>query len=61
MVSRQPGATVLAAAFPRAAQQIWKQGRIFHDPLAVTVLGEDAEIFVRGRPRNIPAAARCGS
>jgi methyltransferase (TIGR00027 family) len=44
MREREPSRTALAAAAHRAAHQILEQGRIFTDPLAVTILGEQAEI-----------------
>jgi methyltransferase (TIGR00027 family) len=37
----------LAAAAHRAAHQILEQGRIFADPLALCILGEDAETVAR--------------
>jgi len=37
----------LAAATHRAAHQILEQGRIFADPLALRILGEDAETVAR--------------
>jgi methyltransferase (TIGR00027 family) len=39
----QPSRTALAAATHRAAHQILEQGRIFRDPLALQILGVDAE------------------
>ncbi|HEY3739959.1 MAG TPA: SAM-dependent methyltransferase [Bryobacteraceae bacterium] len=45
MQAGQPSRTALAAARHRAAHQILEEGRIFKDPLAVRILGEDpAEI-----------------
>jgi methyltransferase (TIGR00027 family) len=38
----EPSRTARAAAFHRAAHQILEQGRIFADPLALAILGEDA-------------------
>jgi len=43
----QPSRTALAAAAHRAAHQILEQGRIFADPLAVRILGTDAESIAR--------------
>ena len=43
MKLREPSRTALAAAAHRAAHQILEQGRIFADPLAVRILGQDAE------------------
>ena len=43
----KPSRTAFAAAAHRAAHQILEQGRIFADPLAVRILGEDAETVVR--------------
>jgi methyltransferase (TIGR00027 family) len=42
-----PSRTALAAAIHRAAHQVLEQGRIFADPLAVRILGEDAETVGR--------------
>lgn len=39
----QPSRTARAAAFHRAAHQVLEHGRIFSDPLALRILGEDAE------------------
>jgi methyltransferase (TIGR00027 family) len=43
----QPSQTALAAAFHRAAHQVLEQGRIFSDPLALRILGEDAQSIAR--------------
>jgi methyltransferase (TIGR00027 family) len=43
----QPSRTARAAAVHRAAHQILERGRIFADPLALPILGEDAEAVVR--------------
>lgn len=65
MQSGQPSRTALAAAAYRAAHQVLEQGRIFADPLALRILGEDAETVVRdaekhplGRMTRIFVAAR---
>src|SRR5580693_7666641 len=47
MQSGQPSRTAWAAAAHRAAHQILEQGRIFSDPLAVPILGHDAETVAR--------------
>jgi methyltransferase (TIGR00027 family) len=47
MQSGEPSRTALAAARHRAAHQLLEQGRIFADPLAVRILGEDAETIAR--------------
>lgn len=47
MQSGQPSRTARAAAFHRAAHQLLEQGRIFADPLAVGILGEDADAIRR--------------
>jgi methyltransferase (TIGR00027 family) len=39
--------TARAAAFHRAAHQVLEHGRIFADPLALPILGEDAESVAR--------------
>jgi methyltransferase (TIGR00027 family) len=43
----QPSRTALAAAAHRAAHQILEEGRIFRDPLAVRILGQDADTIAR--------------
>ena len=48
----QPSRTALAAAAHRAVHQILEQGRIFADPLALPILGEDAESLVRDAERH---------
>jgi methyltransferase (TIGR00027 family) len=65
MESGKPSRTARAAAFHRAARQILEGGRIFTDPLALRVLGIDAETVSReagerptGRPMRIFIAAR---
>jgi methyltransferase (TIGR00027 family) len=45
--SGQPSRTAWAAAAHRAAHQVIEQGRIFSDPLAVRILGQDAETVAR--------------
>ncbi|MGO9240884.1 MAG: class I SAM-dependent methyltransferase [Terriglobales bacterium] len=47
MHASQPSRTALAAARHRAAHQILEQGRIFSDPLALRILGEDAQALAR--------------
>jgi len=65
MELRKPSRTALAAATHRAAHQILEQGRILADPLALRILGEDAQTIVReaerrpsGRAMRIFIAAR---
>ncbi|HTD25294.1 MAG TPA: SAM-dependent methyltransferase [Terriglobales bacterium] len=43
----KPSRTAWAAAAHRAAHQVLEQGRIFADPLALRILGEDAETIAR--------------
>lgn len=43
----KPSQTAVAAATHRAAHQVLEQGRIFADPLALRILGEDAETVAR--------------
>jgi len=43
----KPSRTALAAAFHRAAHQVLEGGRIYCDPLALRILGEDAEAVAR--------------
>jgi methyltransferase (TIGR00027 family) len=47
MIERQPSRTAFAAAAHRAAHQVLERGAIFADPLALTILGPDAETMVR--------------
>ena len=53
----EPSRTARAAARHRAAHQVLEQGRIFADPLAVRILGEDAETLAREAERD-PSARR---
>lgn len=43
LIEKQPSRTARAAAGHRAAHQVLEQGSIFADPLAVPILGADAE------------------
>jgi methyltransferase (TIGR00027 family) len=43
----EPSRTARAAAFHRAAHQVLEHGRIFADPLALRILGEDADTIAR--------------
>jgi len=43
----QPSRTALSAAAHRAAHQILEEGRIFADPLALRILGQDEESLLR--------------
>jgi methyltransferase (TIGR00027 family) len=47
MQSGQPSRTALGAATHRAVHQVLERGYIFSDPLAVRILGADAEAVVR--------------
>jgi methyltransferase (TIGR00027 family) len=47
-----PSRTALAAAAHRAAHQVLEQGRIFADPLAVRILGAEAEPRLREMERD---------
>lgn len=47
MEGGKPSRTAWAAAAHRAAHQVLEQGRIFTDPLALRILGEDAESAIR--------------
>jgi methyltransferase (TIGR00027 family) len=47
MQQGEPSRTAFAAAAHRAAHQILEGGRIFSDPLAVRILGRDAESIAR--------------
>jgi len=52
MQSGQPSRTARAAAVHRAVHQVLEKGRIFADPLALPILGEDAEILARDAEQN---------
>src|SRR5579863_589048 len=65
MQSEKPSRTAWAAAAHRAAHQLLERGRIFADPLALRILGEDAPSIARwaqehpwGRRMRIFIAAR---
>jgi|SRR5271165_2416781 len=65
MKSGKPSRTAWEAAVHRAAHQVLEQGRIFADPLALRILGEDAQTIARwaeeypsGRRMRIFIAAR---
>jgi methyltransferase (TIGR00027 family) len=47
MLQGQPSRTALGAATHRAAHQILEHGIIFSDPLALRILGQDAETVAR--------------
>lgn len=47
MQTGEPSRTAFAAAAHRAAHQILENGRIFTDPLALRILGQDAETVAR--------------
>jgi methyltransferase (TIGR00027 family) len=47
METGRPSRTALAAAAHRAAHQVLEEGRIFADPLALGILGEDAASLAR--------------
>jgi methyltransferase (TIGR00027 family) len=57
MQLEKPSQTALAAAFHRAAHQVLEQGRIFSDPLALPILGIDAQTIARQAGEN-PAGRR---
>jgi methyltransferase (TIGR00027 family) len=48
----QPSRTALSAAGHRAAHQVLERGGIFTDPLALRILGPDAEAAVRSAERD---------
>jgi methyltransferase (TIGR00027 family) len=52
MQLRQPSRTARAAAVHRAVHQVLENGRIFADPLALRILGDDAEALVRDAEQN---------
>jgi len=47
MLEKEPSRTAWMAATHRAAHQVLERGFIFHDPLALTILGQDAETVAR--------------
>src|SRR5271168_750730 len=47
MLAGKPSRTALGAAAHRAAHQVVECGRIFADPLALRILGDEAENAVR--------------
>lgn len=53
-----PSRTALAAATHRAVHQVLEHGRIFTDPLALTILAQDAETVVRDAEAQPPHHAR---
>ena len=57
MQSGEPSRTALAAARHRAAHQVLEHGRIFADPLAARILGEDADA-IAGEAELHPAGRR---
>ena len=48
MNERQPSRTALGAAGYRAAHQQLEGGKVFSDPLACTILGDDADAIIAG-------------
>ena len=52
MQTGQPSRTARAAAVHRAVHQVLEKGRIFADPLALRILGEDAAALVRDAQQN---------
>src|SRR5271157_5753507 len=52
MQPEEPSRTALGAAAHRAVHQVLERGRIFADPLAVRILGADAETAVRDAENN---------
>ena len=52
MQPREPSRTALGAAAHRAVHQVLERGRIFTDPLAVRILGAEAEAAVRDAENN---------
>lgn len=53
----EPSRTARAAAFHRAAHQVLEQGRIFADPLALRILGEDASVIARDADKHVAGRA----
>jgi methyltransferase (TIGR00027 family) len=52
MQAQERSRTALAAAFHRATHQVLEHGRIFTDPLALRILGIDAETLTREDQRH---------
>src|SRR5271157_2024662 len=52
MQPEEPSRTALGAAAHRAVHQVLERGRIFSDPLAVRILGADAETTLRDAENN---------
>jgi len=46
LLEKQPSRTALAVAGHRAAHQALEAGRVFADPLALIILGDDAELAI---------------
>lgn len=59
MQSGQPSRTARAAAVHRAVHQLLENGRILADPLALRILGEDAEALVRDAEQNPAPGGAC--
>lgn len=57
MNERQPSRTALGAAGYRAAHQQLEAGKVFSDPFARTILGDDADAIIAGLSAN-PAQQR---
>jgi len=57
MQTGKPSQTALAAAFHRAAHQVLEQGRVFFDPLALRILGMEAQSVAR-RAKAKPSGRR---
>ena len=57
MEAGRPSRTALGAASHRAAHQVLEGGRIFTDPLALRILGEDADSAIRNAEED-PARRR---
>jgi methyltransferase (TIGR00027 family) len=56
VIAGKPSRTAFAAAMHRAAHQLLEGGRIFSDPLALAIVGQDAASIV-GRAQRDPASA----
>ncbi|MGC1304423.1 MAG: SAM-dependent methyltransferase [Caulobacteraceae bacterium] len=54
MLEKEPSRTAFAAAAHRAAHQVLEKGAIFADPLAVRILGQDAETVAQDAMANPP-------
>ena len=58
MIQSRPSRTAQGVAMRRAAHQIVDHPHVFHDPLALAILGEDAARDLKGDPSRFNTSAR---